>query len=62
MKAGEVSPVLQTGNKLVVAVVTAIIPPHPAELSEVEGQVRQNYHAEQGRRSGERRPRRLPNS
>ena len=43
LKPGEVSQVLQSGNKLAVAVVTAVHPPHPAELSEVEAQVRQNY-------------------
>jgi peptidyl-prolyl cis-trans isomerase D len=43
MKPGEVSQVMQAGNKLVVAVVTAVNPPHPAELSEVEAQVRANY-------------------
>jgi peptidyl-prolyl cis-trans isomerase D len=43
MKAGEVSSVIQAGNKLAVAVVTGIKPPHPAELAEVETQVRQGY-------------------
>jgi peptidyl-prolyl cis-trans isomerase D len=43
MKAGEVSQVIQAGNKLAVAVVTGIKPPHPAELAEVETQVRQQY-------------------
>jgi peptidyl-prolyl cis-trans isomerase D len=43
MKAGEVSQVLQAGNKLVVAVVTGVHPPHPAQLAEVEDQVRQQY-------------------
>jgi peptidyl-prolyl cis-trans isomerase D len=43
MKAGEVSQVLQSGNKLLVAVVTGIHPPHPAQLAEVEDQVRQQY-------------------
>jgi peptidyl-prolyl cis-trans isomerase D len=43
MKSGEVSQVLQAGNKLVVAVVTGIHPPHPAQLAEVEDQVRQQY-------------------
>jgi peptidyl-prolyl cis-trans isomerase D len=43
LKPGEVSQVFQAGNKLVIAEVTAIRPPHPAELSEVENQVRQNY-------------------
>jgi peptidyl-prolyl cis-trans isomerase D len=43
MKAGEVSQVLQAGNSLVVAVATGVRPPHPAELAEVENQVRQQY-------------------
>jgi parvulin-like peptidyl-prolyl isomerase len=43
MKAGEVSQVMQSGNKLLVAVVTAVNPPHPATLSEVEAAVRTNY-------------------
>jgi peptidyl-prolyl cis-trans isomerase D len=43
MKTGEVSQVLQSGNKLLVAVLTAIRPPHQAEYNEVENQVRQNY-------------------
>jgi len=43
MKAGEVSQVLQAGNKLVIATVTGTHPPHPAELAEVEAQVRQQY-------------------
>ena len=43
MKAGEVSQVLQAGNKLAIAVVTGVRPPHPAELAEVENQVRQSY-------------------
>jgi hypothetical protein len=43
MKAGEVSQVLQAGNRLVVAVVTGVHPPHPAQLAEVEDQVRQQY-------------------
>jgi peptidyl-prolyl cis-trans isomerase D len=43
MKSGEVSQVLQAGNRLVVAVVTGIHPPHPAQLAEVEDQVRQQY-------------------
>jgi peptidyl-prolyl cis-trans isomerase D len=43
MKPGQVSQVMQAGNKLVVAVVTGINPPHPAELAEVEAAVRTNY-------------------
>ena len=43
MKPGEVSDVFQAGNKLGVAVVTGVHPPHPAELSEVQSQVRQQY-------------------
>ncbi len=43
LKPGEVSDVTQAGNKLAVMVVTGVRPSHPAELSEVENQVRQNY-------------------
>jgi peptidyl-prolyl cis-trans isomerase D len=43
LKPGEVSQVMQAGSKLVVAVVTGINPPHPAELAEVEAAVRTNY-------------------
>jgi peptidyl-prolyl cis-trans isomerase D len=43
LKQGEVSQVLQAGNKLAIAVVTATHAPHPAEFSEVEAQVRQSY-------------------
>lgn len=43
MKPGEVSDLFQTGNKLAIAVVTGVHPPHPAELAEVENQVRQQY-------------------
>ena len=43
LKKGEVSQVFQAGNKLGVAVVTNILPPHPGEFSEVEQQVRGNY-------------------
>jgi peptidyl-prolyl cis-trans isomerase D len=43
LKPGEVSPVMQAGNKLVVAVVLGINPPHPAKLSEVESRVRSEW-------------------
>src|SRR3984957_1035107 len=43
LKPGEVSDLLQAGNKLAVAVVTGVHPPHPAQQSEVEDQVRQQY-------------------
>jgi peptidyl-prolyl cis-trans isomerase D len=43
LKPGEVSDVMQAGNKLVIATVTGVHPPHPAELAEVENQVRQQY-------------------
>jgi peptidyl-prolyl cis-trans isomerase D len=43
LKPGEVSDVVQAGNKLAVVVVTGVRPPHPAELAEVENQVRQGY-------------------
>jgi peptidyl-prolyl cis-trans isomerase D len=43
LKPGEVTPVMQAGSKLAVAVLIAINPPHQAELSEVEPAVRTNY-------------------
>jgi len=43
LKAGEVSDVLQAGNKLAIVQVSSVRPPHPAELAEVEAQVRQIY-------------------
>jgi peptidyl-prolyl cis-trans isomerase D len=43
MKPGEVSDVLQVGNRLAIAVVAGVHPAHPAELAEVESQVRQSY-------------------
>jgi peptidyl-prolyl cis-trans isomerase D len=43
MKPGEVSDMVQAGNKLAMAVVTGVHAPHPAQLAEVENQVRQQY-------------------
>jgi len=43
LKPGEVSQVMQAGNKLVVLTLIANNPPHPAELSEVEAGVRKAY-------------------
>jgi len=43
MKPGEVSAVMQAGTRLVMAVVTGINAPHPAEFAEVESAVRTNY-------------------
>lgn len=41
LRAGEVTPIVQVaGNKLVVAAVTAVLPPRQAEFSEVEAQIR----------------------
>ncbi|MBZ5611855.1 MAG: peptidylprolyl isomerase [Acidobacteriia bacterium] len=48
MEKDQVTPVIQAGNKLVVAVVTAIIPSHPAEYSDVEQLVRQTYTQRMG--------------
>ena len=42
-KKGDVTPVMQAGNRLAVAVVDAVYPPRPAEYSEVENQVRDGY-------------------
>jgi len=44
LKKGEVSPVVQAGNRLVVVELTSINPPHPAVFSEIEAQVRQNFN------------------
>jgi peptidyl-prolyl cis-trans isomerase D len=51
MKPGEVSDVVQAGNKLAVIVVTGVRPSHPAELAEIESQVRQNYLQTESTRS-----------
>jgi peptidyl-prolyl cis-trans isomerase D len=48
LKKGEVSQVVQAGNKLVIAEVTDIHPSHPAEYGEVELQVRVQYTQQQG--------------
>ena len=43
MKKGEVSDVTQSDTKLWMAVVTATFPPHPADFSEVEAQIKTIY-------------------
>ncbi|HLG96252.1 MAG TPA: peptidyl-prolyl cis-trans isomerase [Bryobacteraceae bacterium] len=43
LKQGDVSQVFQAGNKLAVAVVTNITPPHPGDFTEVEAQVKATY-------------------
>lgn len=48
LKKGEVSEVIQAGTKLAVAVVTNVTPPHPADFSEVEAQVKANYIQQRG--------------
>ena len=48
LKKGEVSQVLQTSNKLAVAVVTNINPIRSPELAEVEARVRAGYALDQG--------------
>ncbi|HTS49289.1 MAG TPA: peptidyl-prolyl cis-trans isomerase [Bryobacteraceae bacterium] len=48
LKKGEVSQVIQAGNKLAIAVVTNVVPPHPAQYSEVQAQVKINYTQQQG--------------
>jgi peptidyl-prolyl cis-trans isomerase D len=45
---GGVSQVVQSGEKLSVAAVTAVNPPHPANFSEVEAGVRSRYGQEKG--------------
>lgn len=41
LKKGEVSQVIQAGNKLAIVVLTGITPPHPPEFADAEQQVRQ---------------------
>ena len=48
LKKGEVSQVVQAGTKLAVAVVLNINPPHPAEFSEVQAQVKATYSQQKG--------------
>lgn len=43
LRPGDVSDLMQAGNKLAVAVVAGTKPAHPAEYSEVENQVRQAF-------------------
>jgi peptidyl-prolyl cis-trans isomerase D len=43
LQRGQVSDVLQAGNKLAIAIVTGIQPPHPGTFDEVEAQVRSMY-------------------
>ena len=48
LKKGEISQVIQAGNKLVVAEVTDLHAAHPAEFGEAELQVRTQYAQQQG--------------
>jgi peptidyl-prolyl cis-trans isomerase D len=48
LKKGEVSPVVQAGNKLAVAVVTNINPARSPDLAEVEARVRAGYAQDKG--------------
>ena len=48
LKKGEISQVIQAGNKLAIAVVTNVIPPHPADFSEVQAQVKATYAQQKG--------------
>lgn len=48
LKKGEVSPVMQAGNRLVVAVLNDLTPPRQAELAEVEPAVRERFIQYQG--------------
>jgi len=48
LKKGEVSPVLQVGNKLAVGVVTNINPARSPDISEVEARVRAGYAQDKG--------------
>jgi len=47
LKKGDVSQVMQSGNKLVIAEVTNIVAPHPGTFAEEEAQVRTTYAQKQ---------------
>jgi peptidyl-prolyl cis-trans isomerase D len=58
LRKGEVSPIVQVGqSKLAVAVVTEVFPAHPAELAEVEGQIRERLSAQRAGQIVEERAR-----
>lgn len=46
MQKGSVSEVMQSGEKLAIAVVTKVNPPHPAQFDEVQAQVLDRYEKE----------------
>jgi peptidyl-prolyl cis-trans isomerase D len=48
MQKGAVSQVMQSGEKLAMAVVTNVNPPHTADFAEVEAQVRTRFEQEKG--------------
>ncbi len=48
MQKGAISQVMQSGEKLAIAVVTNVNPPHSAEFAEAEAQVRIRYNQERG--------------
>ncbi|MFI5105992.1 MAG: hypothetical protein ACHP79_13790, partial [Terriglobales bacterium] len=48
MTKGEVSQIIQSTNKLAMAVLTNINPPHQGEFSEVAAQARQNFILQKG--------------
>ena len=48
MQKGAVSPVMQSGQKLVIVEVTSVNPAHPASFEEAQAQVRDGYIQEKG--------------
>jgi peptidyl-prolyl cis-trans isomerase D len=48
MQKGAVSQVMQSGEKLAIAIVTKVNPPHPADFAEAEARVRMRYSQERG--------------
>jgi peptidyl-prolyl cis-trans isomerase D len=48
LQKGGISQVMQSGQKLAIAEVTAVNPPHPAEFAEAEARVRVRYDQEKG--------------
>ncbi|HEV8037295.1 MAG TPA: peptidylprolyl isomerase [Bryobacteraceae bacterium] len=48
MQAGAISQVMQSGEKLAIAIVTKVNPPHPADFAEAGARVRTRYSQERG--------------
>ncbi len=59
MAKGQITDVIQAGNKLVIAEVVSVNPPHPAEFDEVKMQVAQTYAQREGTALAEEKSKKL---